>query len=247
MTPTPPPPSLRVTHIIPPWLHPMASPAWGISTWFCFLASCFPWVYSQFMLHFCPHPVICFFCLNYVWDPPVFVSAVYSPTAVRIPLTNTPQLCLFHCCRITCDFCHPRLLCTYCTSSGDQRQVFPGESRSGSCSSLKDDAPIVFQTCCTCFHFQRQGGGSPSGSAHQGDVDSFSCCRAGGWKSHVVSVVFSWWLTRWNNIPQVGGLFIFLFGSWVLPIFLLGCFLFTFFFGKFFIYLAANLLLTHMW
>ena len=56
---------------------------------------------------------------------------------------------------------------------------------------LKDDAPIVFQTCCTCFHFQRQGGGSPSGSAHQGDVDSFSFCQAGGWKSHVVSVVFS--------------------------------------------------------
>ena len=54
-----------VTHIIPPWLHPVASPAWGISTWFCFLASCFPWVLLSIHVTFLPRSCDLLFLLKW--------------------------------------------------------------------------------------------------------------------------------------------------------------------------------------
>lgn len=42
-------------------------------------------------------------------------------------------------------------------SPGDQGQVFPSRIKVWIMLILKDDARIVLQTCCTCFHLQRQG------------------------------------------------------------------------------------------
>ena len=209
----------------------------------CLLASCFPWVLLSIHVTFLPTSCDLLFLLELrLRSACVCECSIQSRsyTYKHATVLSLPLL-MYNLWFLPSEADLDVLYVSWWSGAG-----FPSRIKVWIMLILKEDARIVLQTCCTCFHSQRQGGGSPSGSAHQGDVDRFSCCRAGGWKSHVVSVVFSWWLMRWNNIPQVGGLFIFLFGSWVLPIFLLGCFFFRFW-GKFFIYLAANLLLTHMW